>query len=428
MSWNCNSEHLEIRTAIVDDRIYLWNIDRNPDDMLSVWGDRYFYFEEGEYLSLLEELRQALHLPESRSAFARHLNRLIRSMISDDPFCQVMRKRGKSRLLGDLLHFIRDTLELQNDYFEGKMTKVASRFGRGPIHNPKLPTGEELCLIRSQLGAIVNSDCWLGSDGRMVYYEGNLDRIQIVQGLFRNLGDIELRMKPHERIRNYRMLLPRPVGRAFIYWGFSTDDKAVRNGRLAEGIRNGTRSDWIAYLRELIPEDGSINEMSGFQWSRSIVLNPGSQDEKYELASKLQRRHISFIKNNGRFDGTRGYTHLQLSHYLNIENGLKSDIVKSIESVIADNRCRLLDDEASLAEDLGIKMRVYPESITVYQKTGRVSIKWVATTQRVEDAIRWYLVAPPNDVRKNGIANLLMSHRLERVERIKMQLRSEGLL
>jgi len=196
----------------------------------------------------------------------------------------------------------------------------------------------------------------------------------------------------------------------------------------SEGIRNGSRSIWIAYLRELIPEDGSINKMSGFQWSRSIVLNPGSQDEKYELTPKLERHHISFIEDHGRFDRKRGYIHLQLSRYLNTEDGLKEDIVKSIESLIADNRCRLLDDETSLAENLGIKMRVYPESITVYQKTGRVSIKWVATTQSVEDTIRWYLIAPPNDVRKNGKARLLMSHRPERVERIKKQIQSEGLL
>ena len=157
-------------------------------------------------------------------------------------------------------------------------------------------------------------------------------------------------------------------------------------------------------------------------------LNPGSQDEKYGLTPKLEKHHISFIKDRGRFDRKRGYIHLQLTRHLNKESGLKSDIVKSLESLVADNRCRLLDDEASLAENLGIKMRVYPESITIYQKTGRVSIKWVATTQCIEDTIRWYLIAPPNDVMKNGRADLLMSHRPVRVERIKKQLQSEGLL
>jgi len=403
MGWNCNSKHLESRTAIVDDRIYLWNIDRDPDDMLNVWGDRYFYFEEGEYLRLLEELRQALHLPESRSAFARHLNRLIRSMISDDPFCQVMRRKGKSRLLGDLLHFIRDTLGLENDYFESKLTKVTSRHGRGPILNPKLPTYENISLIRSQLGAIINSDCWLCSDGRMYYYEADIDRIKIVEKLFSQLGNIRLRMEPIKVNRSYRMLLPRHIGRAFIYWGFTTDDKAIRNGRLIERIREGSRAIWIAYLRELIPEDGSFNDVSGFQWSRSIVLNPGYQDVKYNLTPKLNQQQISFIRTNGRRDKKRGYIHLQLSEYLKMNDEQKLDVVKSIENVISNNRCKLIDDEAHLARKLGVNMRVYPECITIYEKTGRVSIKWVATTRRKTDTINLFLIAPPNDIRKNAI-------------------------
>ncbi len=419
---------VKVKMGIVDDRFYVWKIDRTPNDMLNVWGDRYFYLKEQEYENLIERFGNALQLPKNKSERAQHINKLIRSMISDDPFCQIMRRKGKSRLLGDMLHFVRDALEYENDHFEGKITKVTSRYGRGPILNPKLPTGEDLSLIRSQLGAIVNSDCWLCNDGRMYYYEADLDRIRIVQELFQKLGDIELRMEHLKVNRSYRMLLPRHIGRAFIYWGFTTDDKAINNGRLAEGIRIGSRNDWIAYLRELIPEDGSINEMSGFQWSRSIVLNPGSQDEKYELSPKLEKHHISFIKDNGRHDKKRGYIHLQLAKYLKLGEKSKPDIFRNIESVFSDNRCKLIDDEVSLAENLGIEMRVYPESITFYEKTGRISIKWVATTSGAENAIKWYLIAPPHDVKKNGKAKEWMSLRQEEVERIKGQLEADGLL
>jgi len=422
------SSDVKVRVGIVDDRFYVWKIDRTPNDMLNVWGDRYFYLKEQEYENLIERFGNALQIPKNKSERAQHINKLIRSMISDDPFCQIMRRKGKSRLLGDMLHFVRDTLEYENDHFEGKITKVTSKYGRGPILNPKLPTGEDLSLIRSQLGAIVNSDCWLCNDGRMYYYEADLDRIRIVQELFQKLGDIELRMKPHESNKNYRMLLPRHVGRAFIHWGFTTDDKAIRNGNLAEGIRTGSKTDWIAYLRELIPEDGSINENSGFQWSRSIVLNPGSQDEKYSLVPELNRQHITFIKDNGRLDRKRGYIHLQLSEYLKIDDEMKPNVVKSIESVISSNRCKLIDNEAELAENLGIKTRIYPESITLYEKTRRISIKWVAKTQDVDEAIKWFLIAPPNDVRKRKLAEKLMSNRQTKVERINKQLEWEGLL
>ena len=401
--WTSNSKHLESRISIVDDRIYLWNIDRTPDDMLNVWGDRYFYFREEEYRCLLEELRHALQLPKKKSELARHLNKLIRNMISDDPFCQILRRDKKSRLLGDLLHFMRDTLNLQNTFFESKMTKVASRFGRGPIHNPKLPTGEELSLIRSQLGAIVNSDCWLCSDGRMYYYEADVDRIKIVENLFNQFGDIELKMQKRENNTSFRMLVPRHVGRAFIYWGFATDDKSISNRGLIRRIREGSRKVWIAYLRELIPEDGSFNKCSGFQWSRSIVLNPGYQDAKYNLTPKLTLQQISYIKAKGRYDRKRGYIHLQLSDYLKMNDESRSDVIKGIQGVISSNRSKLIDGEADLAESLGINMRVYPECITVYEKTGRVSIKWVATTRRKKDTINLFLIAPPNDIRKYKI-------------------------
>ena len=428
ISWNHNSKHLETRVALVDDRIYLWNIDRTPDDMLNVWGDRYFYLREEEYRSLLEELRQALHLTKNRSALARHLNKLIRSMISDDPFCQILRRDRKSRLLGDLLHLIRDSLELQNDYFEGIMTKVASRFGRAPIHNPKLPTGEKLSLIRSQLGAIVNSDCWLCNDGRMYYYEADFDRIKIVEKLFNQLGSFRLRLDSIKANRSFRMLLPRHIGKAFIYWGFATDDKAIGNRRLIRRIREGPRNLSIAYLQELIPEDGSFNDVSGFQWSRSIVLNPGYQDAKYNVTPKLNKQQISFISVNGRHDRKRGYIHLQLSEYLKIDDDQKPDIVKTIEDVIFENRCKLIDDEAYLAKKLGVNMRVYPECITLYEKTGRVSIKWVATTRKICDTINLFLIAPPNDIRKNAIVHYWITTRARKRNGGPGEIRTRDLL
>lgn len=142
----------------------------------------------------------------------------------------------------------------------------------------------------------------------------------------------------------------------------------------------------------------------------------------------MNDHHISFIKDNGRHDKKRGYIHLQLAEYLKLDEKIKPDIVKNIEAVISENRCKLIDDEASLAEKLGIEMRVYPECITLYEKTGRISIKWVATTCGAENTIKWYLIAPPHDVKKLGKVKEWMSLREEEVERIKGQLESDGML
>jgi hypothetical protein len=420
--------HEELKIGLVDNRVYVWKVDRTPNDMLNVWGDRYFYFKEDEYAKIIKRLCSDLRLPEDKSERAMHLNSLIQNMISEDSTSRILHRKAKPRLVGDMLHFTRDVLGVENSYFEGKMTKVASRFGRGAINNPKLATGEEVESLRAKLGAIVNSDCWIGKNGIMWYYEGNVDRIRMVEKYFQQFGDMDLKMQQRETNTSYRMPIPRHVGKAFIYWGFTTDDKSIRNQRLVESIREGSRDGWISYLRELIPEDGSFNKISGFQWSRSVVMNPGVKDGKYNLTPELSDSHIAFIKDNGRHNSDRGYFHLQLSEYLKLDEKSKPDIVKSFEVLISKSRCKLIDDEASLAEKLGIKMKVYPESITLYEGSGRISIKWVATTLGKDNAIRWYLIAPPNDLRKLGLAQDWINQRPKDVQRVKKQLEEDGLL
>jgi len=81
----------------------------------------------------------------------------------------------------------------------------------------------------------------------------------------------------------------------------------------------------------------------------------------------------------------------------------RPDVIKKIQVIVFSNRCKLIDDEADLAQKLGVNMRVYPECITIYEKTNRISIKWVTTTRRKRDTINLFRIAPPNDIRKNRI-------------------------
>ncbi|MHA1909959.1 MAG: hypothetical protein ACW98Y_21885, partial [Candidatus Thorarchaeota archaeon] len=45
--------HEKLRIGVVDNRVYFWKVDRTPNDMLNVWGDRYFYFKEHEFKNLV---------------------------------------------------------------------------------------------------------------------------------------------------------------------------------------------------------------------------------------------------------------------------------------------------------------------------------------------------------------------------------------
>ncbi|MFW9888332.1 MAG: hypothetical protein ACFFER_09130, partial [Candidatus Thorarchaeota archaeon] len=68
----------EVKLGVVDNRIYIWKIDRTPNDMLNVWGDRYFYFKEQEYRKLVDRTSEALKLHQDEVIQAQHLNKLIR--------------------------------------------------------------------------------------------------------------------------------------------------------------------------------------------------------------------------------------------------------------------------------------------------------------------------------------------------------------
>ncbi|MFW9887596.1 MAG: hypothetical protein ACFFER_05400, partial [Candidatus Thorarchaeota archaeon] len=68
----------KVKLGVVDNRIYTWKIDRTPNDMLNVWGDRYFYFKEQEYRKLIDRTSEALKLHQDEVIQAQHLNKLIR--------------------------------------------------------------------------------------------------------------------------------------------------------------------------------------------------------------------------------------------------------------------------------------------------------------------------------------------------------------
>lgn len=66
------------------------------------------------------------------------------------------------------------------------------------------------------------------------------------------------------------------------------------------------------------------------------------------------------------------------------------------------NPCKLIYDEVELAKSLGIEIDLHPNRVNIFEETGRVSVQWVARTIGYDAAIRWALLAPPNDKRKRA--------------------------
>jgi hypothetical protein len=416
-----SSDH-SIHLGIVDDRVYLWNPDKTPNDMMNVWGKKYFYFNPSILAQIVLETRTHLDFPEKGYDKLRHLNKLIDQIISSNSGDKIWSKYAKSRVLGDVLHLQCDILGVSPRVLEKHIERVAGRNGHGGIPHPKFLRGSELEILRARLGAIINSDCWLGEDGRLYYSEADEERLKIVANLFQNFGDMSFKIEPSAYNESYRMWIPRPVGDAFIFWGFTSGDKPVQNERLSVSIRDGSLDSYIAYLEDLISEDGSFDRVNGFRWSRTVVLKLGKKDTKFAMESKLSDEEINFLTN---FKDARRYPDevyipiTRLEKSANNQDESESVIISQILRAIEENRSRLLDDEASLARKLGIDIQVIPEHITLYKESGRISLKWMATTKRKDDAIMWALIAPPNDARKKGIVEEWLSLIPNDVERIK---------
>lgn len=419
-----------VRIGVVDKRLYLWIPDLAPNDMINVWSDQYFYFNKRDFCRLVLKVGDKLGLTGSDYKRLVHLNRLVNQMISTDSVNQISLgdyRTTSSRMKGEILHLLCDILGVSPRSLEKMIEKVTGKNGHGGFSHPNLLQGEELEILRARLGAVINSDCWLGDDGRLQYTEVDIERIRTVQKQFRYFGDIDIQLVPNETDKSSKLWILKPMGCAFIFWGFTTGDKPVQNKRLVESIREGSLASNVAYLEDLIPEDGSFDFYAGFRWSRTVVINPGVNDSNYTIQSKLAETEVDFLVNieGARRDKKNLNVCIPISC---IEKQSESEIARSILNIIEKNRSRLIDDEVSLAERLGIEMRVYPEYITKYEDTGRISLKWVAKTKSKDDAIKWALLAPPNSSWKNQKVRRWLTERSEDVASIKKQLQSKGLL
>ncbi len=100
---------------------------------------------------------------------------------------------------------------------------------------------------------------------------------------------------------------------------------------------------------------------------------------------------------------------LQMNGNLRISR-IAAEMIECIEK----NSPLLLLDEVGLTKSLGMKMSLHPDMITLFTETGRVSVKWTASTKGHASGIRWALMVPPNHERKRkAVADWLAKHFIE---------------
>ncbi|MFW9851235.1 MAG: hypothetical protein ACFFF4_19070 [Candidatus Thorarchaeota archaeon] len=402
-----------IRVGITAERVYIWRPDLTPNDMINAWGDQYFYFKTSDLARILTEVGKQLEMGENDYERLAHYNELIKQVVSDKNMDQISLKENVTRISGDNLHLLSDMMGVSPRVYEDRIFKAASSNGQSCIFNPKILNGERMEELRADFIATVLSDCALSKEGRLKYYEENLDRIDIVIKHLNEFGETNVNLRYLADDNLYEMTFPRPFGKAALYWKVPHGDKTVLNPEMPIIIENGSLSAIRCYYGGVIPEEGSVEDR--VLWNRSNVVDAGIKSEEYEFESRISEREKQLIISKGRREPNdlEGKVFLRWSDILRIKksNTPDSNVAEELSNTILENPNNLMQSEKRIAKRLGVNIRIIPDTIAAYEKTGRVSVKWKASTKRIEDTIRLGILCPLNDVRKREkMKNLLLKN------------------
>ncbi len=180
-------------------------------------------------------------------------------------------------------------------------------------------------------------------------------------------------------------------------------NKTINNPGLPTGFMGWSDTAKRAYLEDLIPEDGCFSG-GRFKWSRSHAIYINKQREKYEFHSEIGFAEVEVVKKRGK--KLKGLipksilTIRQLEDLQDDQNSVIAEAAKKLVKVVNESANNLINDETRLTESLGIMIEVYPQNVSYYPRTGRVSVSWAAATDSIDDTIRWAMECPPNDIRK----------------------------
>ena len=94
-------------------------------------------------------------------------------------------------------------------------------------------------------------------------------------------------------------------------------------------------------------------------------------------------------------------------------NQNQSKSAETLVRAIRDYPNNLIEDEKKIADSLGMKITLSPQCVKLFPKSGRLTVKWVASTTRKEDAERWAEICPPNDERKRNEVESWIRERVE---------------
>jgi hypothetical protein len=400
------------RIALVKERLYIWKRDVTQSSHFNLLSEEMFYISQNELKNLISQtcanlgFKGRYYLSQLVKLISTDLNpsEIKRDQLS--PFLQPA-ARG---LRGRELAFLLDAAGMSFDDVSSRITHIGVH-SKNPwqIKSPQFLARDELLVFMARLFAIISSDGYISKNYLVSYLEHNPERRKRVKDLLLQLGVVHLTNR-HDRNGNVEgFFIPALIGRMLVNLGMPVGDKTAHGVILPEFILKGSDEIKIAYLKEVIPEDGWItiyrNDEALVGINRSVTIHDpdGSKQILSKYLEFITEFGISEIRTYGG-DSSEEYLILKigdLNRLSNRKNKKTTALAKELKQLVLNHRCRHLDDECALCQDLGILMRKPRFTrLSMSKRTGRVTSQWHTRTRRQKDAAMWAHRVPPNDFRK----------------------------
>lgn len=419
-----------IRVGHVDGRLYLWNPDTKPNNLLKAYDRQFFYFRSEDELALLTKLAAHMILSDHPSQSLSHLNRLMQQLVHRD--ISYLRER-KSRIEGASLHLLSDILGMTPSHLEGRIVKIAGANGNGGIRSPRFPENMNLEILRARFIGVAVSDCYIPESGTLEFSEGSLDRIDRFKCLLSEFGMAHGKECFYKEKGHYKLYVASPLTAALHFWEIPSGDRTILNYGLPSDVPTWSKKAMRGYMQEMLAQEGNVDKNGVINWTRSHALYDGRKATKYGFRSRISVETREFLAESKL---TRKHTGMvsersipmgQLTKLSRLSDEYLSRIANELRNVVFAYRNRLIDDERTMSLSLRIKVKLDPVRISFFEKSDRVTVRWQARVSGHESKIRSIILIAPNfDVKYDDAIDWLFKQPAEGLAPIRCQLELEG--
>ncbi len=431
----------QLRLGVISSRVYLRLENIRETDWMQIYNDEMFHFHGQETVDvLLSMTKDKLDIKGDIS-----LSRLVHQVADYD---KTLPKRGmntdlhslSSYLKGSTLSLLLDSCDLTVQDIQDEIFAIG-RFDRRLIRNPEFSDDVlEIDMAFARLFGAGLSDGHIDQFRVFCYGDADIDRVSIFKKHVEFFGEVDYTETISER-SFHDLRYSSVLGRMLEKRGFTVGDKTVQNRGIPEFILNGPIEVQVEYLKQLWPEDGHF--ISGetnhtyFGWTRCVSLLDPEKDLKYGIERESEQKILSFIWEYGTYTEDNSFQNREtypryiltggdLSRHLKNKDITISNSASWLNSFIESNKPLLMEHEQSLIGNIGVATRNAFVEMTYFVETGRVSVKFIAATKSLDDAMIVAMIAPPDDKRKRMKVIEWVQSESARYQRVRSEVLAKG--